>query len=45
MKLTVDYLLDILDEVAKNTEFDYVKPGASKVKLLSVNKWTIFQKI
>ena len=38
MKLTVDYLLDILDEVAKNTEFDYVKPGASKVKLLSVNK-------
>ena len=38
MKLTVDYLLDILDEVAKYTEFDYVKPGASKVKLLSVNK-------
>jgi len=38
MKLTVDYLLDILDEVAKNTEFDYVRPGASKVKLLSVNK-------
>ena len=38
MKLTVDYLLDILDEVAKNTEFDYVKSGASKVKLLSVNK-------
>lgn len=38
MTLTVDYLLDLLDEVAKNTEFDYVKPGASKVKLLSVNK-------
>ena len=38
MTLTVDYLLDLFEEVAKNTEFDYVKPGASKVKLLSVNK-------
>ena len=38
MTLTVDYLLNLLDEVAKKTEFDYVKPGASKVKLLSVNK-------
>ena len=38
MKLSVDYLLDLLDEVTKNEEFDYVKPGTSKVKLLSVNK-------
>ena len=38
MTLTVDYLLNLLDEVAKKTEFDYVKPGASKVRLLSVNK-------
>ena len=37
MKLTVDYLLNLLDEVTKNVEFDYVKPGSSKVKLLSVN--------
>jgi hypothetical protein len=37
MKLTVDYLLNLLDEVTKNVGFDYVKPGSSKVKLLSVN--------
>lgn len=38
MKLSVDHLLDLLDEVKQNTEFDYIKPGNSKVKLLSVNR-------
>lgn len=38
MKLTKEYLLSLLDEVTKDKEFDYVKPGNSKVKILAVDK-------
>lgn len=38
MKLTKEYLLSLLDEVTKDKEFDYVKPGNSKVKIIAVDK-------
>ena len=38
MILSVEHLLDLIDELPKNQEFDYVKPGKNKAKLISVNK-------
>ena len=39
MILTKEHLLDLIDELPKNIEFDYVKPGKNKAKLLSVNRF------
>ena len=38
MILSVEHLLDLIDELPKNREFDYVKPGKNKAKLISVDK-------
>ena len=38
MILTKEHLLDLIDELPKNVEFDYVKPGKNKAKLLEVDR-------
>ncbi len=38
MKLTIAHLLDLIDELPKGNEFEYVKPGKNKAKLISVDR-------
>lgn len=38
MRLTIEHLLDLIDELPKGQEFDYVKPGKNRAKLVSVNR-------
>ena len=38
MELTKEHLLDLIDELPKEKEFEYVKPGKNKAILVSVNK-------
>ena len=38
MKLTVAHLLDLIDSLPKSVDFDYVKPGKNKARLISVDK-------
>ena len=38
MRLTIDHLLDLIDELPKGSEFEYVKPGKNKAKLISVDR-------
>ena len=40
MTLSIEHLLDLLDELPKGQEFDYVKPGKNKAKLVSVDRTT-----
>ena len=45
MKMTIDHILDLIEQLPKNEEFDYVSGGESKAKLISiqylVNFWFI----
>ena len=38
MRLTIGHLLDLIDELPKGSEFEYVKPGKNKAKLISVDR-------
>ena len=38
MKLTIAHLLDLIDELPKKVDFDYVKPGKKKARLISVDR-------
>ena len=38
MTLSIEHLLELIDELPKGQEFDYVKPGKNKAKLISVDK-------
>ena len=38
MKLTIAHLLDLFDELPKKVDFDYVKPGKKKARLISVDR-------
>lgn len=38
MKLTIAHLLDLIDELPKQVDFDYVKPGKKKARLISVDR-------
>lgn len=38
MRLTIDHLLDLIDELPKGSEFEYVKPGKNKAKLISIDR-------
>lgn len=38
MKLTIEHLLDLIDELPKGVDFDYVKPGKKKARLVSVDR-------
>lgn len=38
MTLSIEHLLDLIDELPKGQEFDYVKQGKNKAKLVSVDK-------
>ena len=38
MRLTIDHLLDLIDELPKGNEFEYVKPGKNKAKLILVDR-------
>ena len=40
MTLSIEHLLDLIDELPKGQEFDYVKPGKNKAKLVSVDRTT-----
>ena len=40
MILTKEHLLNLIDELPKNKEFEYVKPGKNKAKLVLVDKTT-----
>ena len=36
MRLTIGHLLDLIDELPKGSEFEYVKPGKNKAKLIEM---------
>ena len=38
MRLTIDHLLDLIDELPKGSEFEYVKPGKNNAKLISIDR-------
>ena len=38
MRLTIGHLLDLIGELPKGSEFEYVKPGKNKAKLISVDR-------
>ena len=38
MTLSIEHLLELIDELPKGQKFDYVKPGKNKAKLISVDK-------
>lgn len=38
MKLTVEHLLELIDELPKGIVFEYVKPGRNKAMLISVDR-------
>ena len=38
MRLTIGHLLDLIDELPKGSEFEYVKPGKNKAKLILVDR-------
>lgn len=38
MTLSIEHLLDLINELPKGQEFDYVKPGKNKAKLISVDR-------
>lgn len=38
MKLTIDHILDLIEQLPKRVEFDYVSGGKSKAKLITVDR-------
>lgn len=38
MKLTIDHILDLIEQLPKRVEFDYVSGGESKAKLITVDR-------
>ena len=38
MKLTIEHILDLIEELPKGVEFDYVSGGTSKAKLITVDR-------
>ena len=38
MRLTIDHILDLIDELPKGSEFEYVKPGKNNAKLISIDR-------
>jgi len=38
MKLTIEHIIDLVDELTKNKSYDYVSGGDNKAKLIGVNR-------
>ena len=38
MKMTIDHILDLIEQLPKNEEFDYVSGGESKAKPTGLKK-------
>ena len=38
MKLTIEHVIDLVDQLPKNNLYDYVSGGKNKAKLVGVNK-------
>lgn len=36
--MTINHILDLIEQLPKNVEFDYVSGGESKAKLISVDR-------
>ena len=38
MKLTIEHIIDLVDQLTKGKTYDYVSGGDNKAKLIGVNK-------
>ena len=38
MKLTIEHVIDLVDQLPKNNLYDYVSGGKNKAKLIGVNR-------